>query len=145
MAVMITTVVLLLLLPFPVLLNGNLLVQLSYMLTSSHITSKLVNIDLSTIFHAEFVGRSKYVVRFPLQAWSGSWGSRRLRLLDRLDIWHYEGEKVVTLTHRPPSPSGVFLVLIFRGWIDPRAHGSVGSFGKNPQRHHRGSIPRSSD
>jgi hypothetical protein len=23
---------------------------------------------------------------FPLQAWSGSWGSRMLRLLDRLDI-----------------------------------------------------------
>jgi hypothetical protein len=29
-------------------------------------------------------------------------GSRRLRLLDRLDIRHYEGGKVVTLTHRPP-------------------------------------------
>jgi hypothetical protein len=51
---------------------------------------------------------------FPLQAWNGSWGSRRLRLLDRLDIQHYEGGKVITLTHRPPSP-GVFLVLIFRG------------------------------
>jgi hypothetical protein len=38
---------------------------------------------------------------FPLQAWSGCWGSRRLRLLDRLDIRHDEGGKVVTLTHRP--------------------------------------------
>jgi hypothetical protein len=37
------------------------------------------------------------------------------------------------------------LVLIFRGWVDPRAHGSVGSYGKNPQRHHWGSIPRPSD
>jgi hypothetical protein len=37
------------------------------------------------------------------------------------------------------------LVLIFRGWVDPRAHGSVGSIGKNPQQHHRGSIPRPSD
>jgi hypothetical protein len=46
---------------------------------------------------------------------SGSLGSRRLRLLDRLDIRHYEGGKVVTLTHRPSSPPGVFLVLIFRG------------------------------
>jgi hypothetical protein len=77
---------------------------------------------------------------FPLQAWSGSWGSRRLRLLDRLDIWHYEGGKVVTLMHRPSLPTGVFLVLIFRGWVDPRAHGSVSSFGKNSQWHHRGSI-----
>jgi hypothetical protein len=52
---------------------------------------------------------------FPLQAWNGSWGSRRLRLLDFLDFRHYEGGKVITLTHRPPSPSGIFLVLIFRG------------------------------
>jgi hypothetical protein len=82
---------------------------------------------------------------FPLQAWNGSWGSRRLRLLDLLDFRHCEGGKVVTLTHRPPSTPGVFLVLIFRSWVDPRAHGSVGSFWKNPQRHYRGSIPRPSD
>ena len=31
---------------------------------------------------------------FPLQAWSGSWGSRRLRLLDFLDFRQYEGGKV---------------------------------------------------
>jgi hypothetical protein len=61
----------------------------------------------------------------PLQALEGSWGSRRLRLLDPLDTRRYEGGKVVTFTHRPPSPPGVFLVLIFRGWVDPRAHGSV--------------------
>ena len=57
---------------------------------------------------------------FLLQAWNGSWGSRRLWLLYLLDFRHCEGGKVVTLTHRPPS-------LIFRGWVDPRAHGSVGS------------------
>jgi hypothetical protein len=34
---------------------------------------------------------------------------------DFLDFRHYEGGKVVTLTHRPPSPPGVFLLLIFRG------------------------------
>jgi hypothetical protein len=68
---------------------------------------------------------------FPLQAWSGSWSSRRLRLLDLLDFRHCEGGKVVTLTPRPSLPPGVFLVLIFRGWVDPRAHGSVGSLGKN--------------
>ena len=42
----------------------------------------------------------------PLQAWEGSWDSRRLRLLDLLDTRHYEGGKVVSLTHRPPSPPG---------------------------------------
>jgi hypothetical protein len=62
-----------------------------------------------------------------------------------LDFRHYEGGKVVTLTHRPSLPPGIFLVLIFRGWVDPRAHGSVGSFGKYPQRHYRGSIPRPSN
>jgi hypothetical protein len=33
-----------------------------------------------------------------------------------------EGDEVVSLTHRPPLPPGMFLVLIFtRGWVDPRA------------------------
>jgi hypothetical protein len=76
-----------------------------------------------TIWHVKGKG-------FPLQAWSGSWGSRRLRLLELLDFRRYEGDKVVTLTHRPSLPPGVFLVLIFRGWVDPRAHCSVGSLGK---------------
>jgi hypothetical protein len=68
-----------------------------------------------------------------------------LRLPDFHDFRHYEGVKVVTPTHRPSLPPGVFLVLIFKGWVDPRAHGSVGSYGKNPQRHHWESIPRPSD
>ena len=81
----------------------------------------------------------KKVKGFPLQSWNGSWGSRRLRLLDLLDFRHYEGSKVVTVTHWPALPPGVFLVLICRDWVDPRAHGSVGSFVKNPQPHHWGS------
>jgi hypothetical protein len=32
----------------------------------------------------------------------------------------------------------------FRGWVDPMAHGSVGSYRKNPQWHYRESIPRPS-
>jgi hypothetical protein len=38
--------------------------------------------------------------------------------------WHsaHEGGEVVSLTHRPPLPPGIFLVLIFtRGWVGPRA------------------------
>ena len=32
--------------------------------------------------------------------------------------------------HGPPLPQGKFLILTFRGWFDPRAHGSGGSHGK---------------
>jgi hypothetical protein len=63
---------------------------------------------------------------FPLQAQVGPWGSRRLRLPDFLDFRHYEGGKVVTPMHRPPLPSGVFLVLIFRvNRIDCLENGNV--------------------
>ena len=55
----------------------------------------------------------------PLQAQAASWGFRRLRLPDLIDIRHYEGGKVVTLTHRPPSPPGVFLVLILEAESTP--------------------------
>ena len=55
---------------------------------------------------------------------------RYFKAPDFLDFRHNEGGKVVTLTHRPFLPPGVFLVLIFRAWVDPRAHGFVGSFGK---------------
>jgi hypothetical protein len=54
--------------------------------------------------HANEKLKKKKGEGFPLQAWSGSWGSRRLRLLDFLDFRHYEGGKVITLMHRPPSP-----------------------------------------
>jgi hypothetical protein len=43
--------------------------------------------------------------------------------------WHSarEGGEFVSLTHRPPLPPGMFLVLIFtRGWVDPMGHGTVG-------------------
>jgi hypothetical protein len=39
--------------------------------------------------------------------------------------------------HQPYAPAALpqekSLVLIFRGWVDSRAHGSVGSYGKNSQ------------
>ena len=51
--------------------------------------------------------------------------------------WHsaHEGGEVLSLTHWPPLPPGMFLVLIFtRGWVDPRAKvRSEGSMSlKNP-------------
>jgi hypothetical protein len=57
-------------------------------------------------------------------------GDPEAKAPDFLDFRLYEGGKVVTLTHRPSLSPGVFLVLIFRGWVDPRAHGSVGSLEK---------------
>jgi hypothetical protein len=42
--------------------------------------------------------------------------------------WHlaHKGGEVVSLTHRPPIPPGMFLVLIFtRGWVDSPGHGTV--------------------
>jgi hypothetical protein len=48
---------------------------------------------------------------FPLQAWSGPEGSRKLRFPDYVTTAQ-DGGKVVNLTHRPPLPQEMFLVLI---------------------------------
>ena len=46
----------------------------------------------------------------------GVWGSQ----ISRQSA--YEGDKVVSPTHRPPLPQEIFLVLIsVRGWVEPRA------------------------
>jgi hypothetical protein len=41
----------------------------------------------------------------PLQAWSGSEGSRKLRFPDYMTM-AWDGGKVVSLTQRPPLPPG---------------------------------------
>ena len=46
-----------------------------------------------------------------LQAWSGPEGSRKLRFPDFVTTAQ-DGGKVVTLTHRPPLPQEMLLVLI---------------------------------
>jgi hypothetical protein len=48
---------------------------------------------------------------FPLQAWSGPEGSRKLRFPD-FTTTAQDGGKVVSLTHRPPVPLEIYLVLI---------------------------------
>jgi len=47
----------------------------------------------------------------PLQAWSGPECSRKLRFPDFMTTAQ-DGGKVVSLTHRPPLPPEIFLVLI---------------------------------
>ena len=80
--------------------------------TSSGCVSALISFlwpASRTIFHFEHSCTSfmTYKVKgkgIPLQAWEGSWGSRRLRLVDLLDIRHYVGGRVVTITHRVFTP-----------------------------------------
>ena len=52
--------------------------------------------------HSKLDWRVKAV---PLQAWTGPQGSRKLRLPDFVTTAQ-DGGKVVSLTHRPPLPSG---------------------------------------
>jgi hypothetical protein len=47
----------------------------------------------------------------PLQAWSGPEVSRKLRFLHFMKTAQ-DGGKVVSLTHRPPLPQEIHLVLI---------------------------------
>ena len=49
--------------------------------------------------------RNVKVKAIPLQAWSGPEGSRKLRFPDYMTTAQ-DGGKVVSLTHRPPLPSG---------------------------------------
>jgi hypothetical protein len=59
-----------------------------------------------------------------LEAWTGPQGSRRLRPPDFLTSAH-EGGRLC----QPYAPAAftprINLVFIFRGWVDPRAHGTV--------------------
>jgi len=57
----------------------------------------------------------------PFQAWSSPDGSRKLRFPD-FTTTAQDGDKVVSLTHRPPFVPEMLLVLIYvRGCMDPRA------------------------
>ena len=62
----------------------------------------------------------KYIKAVPLQAWSCPEGSRKSRLPDYMTTVQ-NGGKIVSLTHRPPFPQEMLLILIsVRDWVDPR-------------------------
>jgi hypothetical protein len=64
--------------------------------------------DINGLFHINSIKKGKAV---PLQAWSGPERSRKLRFPDFMTTAQ-EGGKVVSLTHRPPYPQEIHLVLI---------------------------------
>jgi len=58
-----------------------------------------------------------------------------------LDVRHYKGGRSSAINTGRLYLRKNQLVFTFRGWVDLRAHGSVGgSHGKNPQWHHKESI-----
>jgi hypothetical protein len=81
------------------------------------------------------IGKGKV---FPLQASAGPWGSGRLRLR----IFSTFG--TMKVVRSSPLRTGRLHPQKF-SWYSFLKHSSVGSFGKNPQRHHWGSIPRLSN
>jgi hypothetical protein len=65
----------------------------------------------------------------------------------RLRPWIFSTFGTTRVVGRQPNaPAAFTLVLIFRGWVDLRAHSFVGrNHEKIPKWHHRGSIPGPSD
>jgi hypothetical protein len=68
-------------------------------------------------FSSSFDGKA-----FPLQAWTGPWGSRRLRLPEFLENQHLKVVRLSALRTGRFYPLEIFLILVYvRGWVDPRA------------------------
>jgi len=64
---------------------------------------------------------NRMIITASLQAWSGPDVSKKLRFPDFMTTAQDVG-KVVSLTHRPPLPQEMLLVLIsVRSWFNPRA------------------------
>jgi hypothetical protein len=78
--------------------NGNHSVDVSFQI---HYNSLFSNLYSDNLVDYTVKGKGKAV---PLQAWTGPEGSRKLRLLDFVTTAQ-DGDKVVSLTHRPLLPS----------------------------------------
>jgi hypothetical protein len=71
---------------------------MNYPVKCTYVTSFIINITVQKIAG-------------PLQAWSGPGDSRQLRFPGILTKAQY-GDKIVSLTHRPPYTQEIFLVVI---------------------------------
>ena len=80
-------------------MGGNFAVDTSYNVPSNDNSNAVSSSSSSSSISKD---KSKAV---PLQAWSGSEGSRRLRFPDFVTTAQDSG-KVVSLTNRPPLPPG---------------------------------------
>jgi hypothetical protein len=81
-------------------------------------------------------------VKFSCYRPLGIW---EVKALDFLDFWHYEGGKVITLTHQLSLPLGVSWYSFPEGESTPGHMVPSVPSEKNPQPHHWGSILRPSD
>jgi hypothetical protein len=72
-----------------------------YILVTLHIDIILVNNKLN----AQFLICKEKGKAVPLQAWSCPEGSKKLRFQDFMTTAQ-DGDKIVSLTHRPPLPPG---------------------------------------
>jgi hypothetical protein len=84
-------------------------------------------------------------VRCPAIGRGGPRGSSRLRLRVFFDFRHYEGGKVVTLTHRPSLSPGVSKYSFLEAESTPGHIVPSVATEKIPHWHHWGLIPRLSD
>ena len=77
--------------------------------TGYHVNSQAEQyLEKCNVFYAVvtlYTSKFKKGKAVPLQAWTGPEGSRKLRLPDFVTTAQ-DGDKVVSLTHRPPLPPG---------------------------------------
>jgi len=87
-----------------------LMKQIIVFLTDTNSITLFVRWHLSIYIQFQYFvkGKGKAV---PLQAWSGPEASRKLRFPDFMTTAQ-DGGKVVSLSHRPPLPQEIHLVLI---------------------------------
>ena len=72
---------------------------------------KTYNYEVKSTHCVSYVHHVAVIKAVPLQAWSGPEVSRKLRFPDFVTTAQ-DGGKVVSLTHRPPLPQEMLLVVI---------------------------------
>ena len=79
--------------------------------TPQELTAIEVTKEIRLWVNDQLDAKLRYIKSVPLQAWSGPEVSRKLRFPDFMKTAQ-DGGKVANLTHRPPLPQEILLVLI---------------------------------